>query len=56
MTKTPKFLKPTIILDKPITPNDIKPEVWNIIDTNKNYFFYYPFFYKSRLFSNKRGR
>tara|TARA_Y100000389_G_scaffold161113_1_gene163456 strand:- start:39 stop:314 length:276 start_codon:yes stop_codon:yes gene_type:complete len=53
MKKIPKFLKPTIILDKPITPNDIKPEVWNIIDTNKNYLVYYPFVISSSLISYK---
>ena len=51
MEKTHKFLKPIIILDKPRTSYDIKPEVWNIIDTNKNYLVYYPLIISTRLIS-----
>ena len=53
MEKTHKFLKPIIILDKPRTSYDIKPEVWNIIDTNKNYLVYYPLIISTRLISYK---
>jgi len=43
--------KRTIILDKPNTQYDIKPEVWNIIDTSKNYLVYYPLIVSSPLIS-----
>ena len=53
MGKTDKIMKRTIILDKPKTPYDIKPEVWNIADTNTNYLIYYPLIISSRLISYK---
>jgi hypothetical protein len=48
-----KYEKPTVILERPLTPYDIKPEVWNIIDTKKNYLVYYPSIISSRLISYK---
>lgn len=53
MVKTDKIMKRTIILDKPKTPYDIKPEVWNILDSNKNYLIYYPIMISSSLISYK---
>ncbi len=47
------FEKPTVILDRPMTPYDIKPEVWNIVNTKKNYLVYYPALVTSRLISYK---
>tara|TARA_B100000927_G_scaffold262478_3_gene233420 strand:+ start:14643 stop:14909 length:267 start_codon:yes stop_codon:yes gene_type:complete len=48
-----KFMKPTVILDKPITPYDSRPEIWNIQNTNKKYLVYYPIIVSSHLISYK---
>tara|TARA_B110000305_G_C19413634_1_gene626828 strand:- start:1686 stop:1961 length:276 start_codon:yes stop_codon:yes gene_type:complete len=53
MEKTYKFMKPTVILDRPRTAHDIKPEVYNILETKKNYLVYYPALVTSRLISYK---
>tara|TARA_Y100000748_G_C15439802_1_gene466685 strand:+ start:62 stop:355 length:294 start_codon:yes stop_codon:yes gene_type:complete len=53
MSNINKFLKPTIILEKPMNCYDTKPEIWNIINTKINYLVYYPHIISTRLISHK---
>ena len=45
--------KPLVLLDKPNTQFDPRPEVWNIINTQNNYLVYFPKLVSSRLISMK---
>lgn len=44
-------LKKTIILPKPTTFNDIKPEIWYIKNSKKHYLLYYPIIVSTHLTS-----